>query len=66
MKITVNGNLCEIKPIWSEMQNTPAERMYTLKIKCCANKVLSVYEKNKICDAVEELMRQEVAYAEGN
>jgi hypothetical protein len=53
MKITVNGNLCEIKPIWSEMQNTPAERMYTLKIKCCANKVLSVYEKNKICDAVE-------------
>jgi hypothetical protein len=48
------------------MQNTPAERMYTLKIKCCANKVLSVYEKNKICDAAEELMRQEVAYAEGN
>ena len=66
MKITVNGNLCEIKPVCSGIHDSNTTGMYTLTIRCYANKSFTGYEKEKICDAVEELIRQEVACAERN
>jgi hypothetical protein len=66
MKITVNGNLCEIKPVCSGIHDSNTTGMYTLTIRCYANKSFTGYEKEKICDAVEELLKQEGTYADGN
>ena len=62
MKITVNGNLCEIKPTIANLRNNQNGRECTLTIRCYANKSFSSYEREKICDAVEELLKQEGAY----
>ena len=62
MKITVNGNLCEIKPTIANLRNNQNGREYTLTIRRYANKSFSSYEREKICDAVEELLKQEGAY----
>lgn len=59
MQITVNGNLCEIKPAWAEIQNSPTTGKCTLTIRCHANKSFTGYEKEKICDAIEKLLKED-------
>ena len=55
MKITVNDNPCEIRPIWANViQNNSCE--CTVTVKCHANKSFSDYEKEKLCDAIEEFL----------
>ena len=66
MKITVNGNPCEIKPTIANLRNNQNGRECTLTIRCYANKSFTSYEREKICDAVEELLKQEVSYADRN
>jgi len=58
MKIIVNDNLCEIRPIWANItQNNPCE--CTVTVKCYTNKLFSHYDKEKLCDVIEALLKEE-------